>query len=43
MTWNDAAQVATVVIVALGGGGAIVGAFSSYLGKVWADRALKNL
>lgn len=38
MTWTEALQVGTVVVGALGGGGAIVFAFSGFLGKIWLDR-----
>jgi hypothetical protein len=38
MTWWEAAQVASVILVSLGGGGAIVGGLSGFLGRVWADR-----
>jgi hypothetical protein len=35
-------QVGAAIIVSLGGGGAIVLGLSSYLGKLWADRALEK-
>ena len=31
-----------IIITSLGGGGAIVWALSSYIGKIWADRALAD-
>jgi hypothetical protein len=41
-SWTDAFRVAAAIIASLGGGGAIVLGLSSYLGKVWADRALEK-
>jgi hypothetical protein len=35
-------QVAATVLVALGGGGAIIAGMSSWLGKLWADRLLER-
>jgi hypothetical protein len=42
MSVKDILEVALTVIASLGGGGAIVFALSSYLGKRWADRALEK-
>ncbi|MBI3650850.1 MAG: hypothetical protein HY231_07345 [Acidobacteria bacterium] len=41
MTWEDIFKTVGAVVFSLGGGGAIVIAFSSYLGKIWADRILE--
>ena len=40
MTVFEAFEIAGAVIVAVGGGGAIVFALSAWLGKVWADRLM---
>lgn len=40
MTTTEAFEVAQAVIFALGGGAVLVFAFSSWLGKVWADRLM---
>lgn len=40
MSTTDAYQIAQAVLVALGGGGALVFALSSWLGKVWANRLM---
>lgn len=40
MTFTEATQLATTVIVALGGGGAIVLSLSHFLGKTWAERLM---
>lgn len=37
-TWN----IAAAILTALGGGGAIVVAFSSWLGKIWAERLMSK-
>lgn len=42
MDITGAFRVATAVIVALGGGGAIVLALSNYIGKIWADRLMER-
>ena len=42
MAWFYSALDTTAIIASLGGGGAIVFGLSSYLGKVWADRALEG-
>jgi hypothetical protein len=42
MTLKEILEVALAVIGSLGGGGLIVFGLSSYLGKVWADRALEK-
>jgi hypothetical protein len=40
MTVREAFEIAFAVLIALGGGGAIVFALSAWLGKVWADRLM---
>ena len=40
MSITDAFQIAQAVLVALGGGGILVFALSSWLGKVWANRLM---
>jgi hypothetical protein len=40
MTFEDVAKIVLTVIASLGGGGAIVVALSSWLGKVWANRLM---
>lgn len=42
MGLKDILQVCSAILVSLGGAGAIVFGFSSYLGKRWADRALQD-
>jgi len=42
MTPKEILEVAVTVIGSLGGGGLIVFGLSSYLGKLWADRALEK-
>lgn len=42
MTATEVLEVAAVVVVALGGGGAIVASISSWLGKLWAERLLQR-
>jgi hypothetical protein len=42
MNWSIAFQLATAVIVSLGGGAGIVFGLSNYLGKLWADRAIEK-
>jgi hypothetical protein len=42
LSWIDIWNIAVAVIAAVGGGGAIVLALSSWLGKVWADRILES-
>jgi hypothetical protein len=39
---NDAWSIAGAVIAALGGGGAVVLALSSWIGKIWANRILES-
>jgi hypothetical protein len=41
MNWTSAFQLASAIIASLGGGGALVFGLSSYLGRIWADRALE--
>jgi hypothetical protein len=43
LTFREIAEITASIILSLGGGGGIVFALSSYLGKTWADRALENL
>jgi hypothetical protein len=40
MNFQNVVEVATTILVALGGAGSIVVGLSSYLGKIWADRGL---
>ena len=40
MTLEEIVKIATAILLSLGGGGAIIFAFSSWLGKVWADRIM---
>jgi hypothetical protein len=42
MNWTGAFRFATAVIASLGGGGALVFGLSSYLGRLWAHRALEQ-
>jgi hypothetical protein len=42
MTFLDVVKLASVIMVSLGGGGAIVFGLSGFLGKLWADRALEK-
>ncbi|MCX6858756.1 MAG: hypothetical protein NTX70_00810 [Verrucomicrobia bacterium] len=42
MTLTDAYEIAGAVLVSLGGAAAILFAFSSWLGKVWAERILSK-
>jgi hypothetical protein len=42
MTFLDAVKIATAILFSLGGAGGIVLGLSSYLGKLWADRALEK-
>lgn len=42
MTLSDLAANALAVLAAVGGGGAVVWALSSQLGKVWAQRLMQN-
>jgi hypothetical protein len=42
MTIKELFEVALTVMGSLGGGGAIVFAFSHLLGRLWADRALEE-
>ena len=42
MDWTGAIKVGASVLLSLGGGGALVAAFSSWLGKVWANRILEQ-
>lgn len=39
---TEAFEIANAVLLALGGGGAIVLALSSWIGKLWAERLLTN-
>ena len=42
MTFKDAVEISSAILVSLGGGGAIVYRLSGYLGKLWADKALQE-
>ena len=42
MEWEVVFKIITASIVSLGAGGAIVFSLSSWLGKVWAERILRN-
>jgi len=42
MEWDSVFKVLTATIVSIGGGGAIVFALSSWLGKYWAKKLLAN-
>jgi hypothetical protein len=42
MKTTELLQIAAAVLLSLGGGGAIVVALSSWLGKLWADRLLER-
>jgi hypothetical protein len=42
VTFLDVVKLATTILAALGGGGAIVFGMSGFLGKLWADRALEK-
>lgn len=42
MHWTTAFQLASAIVLSLGGGGAIVIGLSSFLGKLWAERALQK-
>lgn len=42
MTFKEIAEVGLTIIASLGGGGLIVVALSSWLGKIWADKMLNN-
>src|SRR5690606_1781753 len=42
MSFADVASIAAAILVALGGGGAIVLLLSNWLGRVWADRLMQR-
>lgn len=42
MDWEDALKLVGAGIVSIGGGGIVVAALSSWLGKIWASRILAN-
>lgn len=42
MSWEDVFKLFGAAIVSIGGGGIIVVALSSWLGKIWASRILEN-
>jgi hypothetical protein len=42
MSWEEAFKFSAAVIASLGGGGVLVWALSSYLGKLWATRILER-
>jgi len=43
MSWNEVFQTALAVIASVGGSAVIIGAFSSYLGKIWADKYIESI
>lgn len=43
MTWYEAAQIFVTGIISIGGAGAIIVAFSSYIGKMWANQYLESI
>ncbi|EGQ7779533.1 hypothetical protein ATN50_01085 [Vibrio parahaemolyticus] len=42
MSWDEVFKVVTITVGSLGGGAVIIVAFSSWLGKVWANRILET-
>lgn len=42
MSWEDALKLLGAAIVSIGGGGIVIAALSSWLGKIWASRILAN-
>jgi hypothetical protein len=42
MRFAELVEIVLSVLAALGGGAAIVGAFSNWLGRVWADRLMEK-
>jgi hypothetical protein len=42
MIFMDVIKLAATILISLGGGGAIVFGLSTFLGKLWADRALED-
>lgn len=42
MSWTEIGQLSAAILASLGGAGAIVIGFSSYLGKLWADRLMRS-
>ena len=42
MTWADVFKFVTAALAAVGGGGVIILGFSSWLGKVWANKILEK-
>lgn len=42
MSWDDALKLFGAAIVSIGGGGIVIAALSSWLGKLWASRILTN-
>jgi hypothetical protein len=42
MNWTAAFQLASAIVVSLGGGAGIVFGLSNFLAKIWADRALEK-
>ncbi len=40
MTYEDIIKISTTILLSLGGGGVIVFALSSWLGKIWANRIM---
>ena len=42
MTFSDIASIGNYILISLGGAAVVILAFSSWLGKVWADRLMRN-
>ena len=42
MNYNEAIELSGAILLSLGGGAGIIGGFSSWLGKVWADRLMQQ-
>ncbi len=42
MNWNDVFKLSVAILTSVGGAALIIGAFSSWLGKVWASRILEK-
>ena len=43
MNWNEILQISSSIIVSLGGAGAIILGFSSYIGNIWATRYTETI
>jgi uncharacterized protein HemX len=42
MNYNEAIELSGAILLSLGGGAGIIGGFSSWLGKVWAERLMQQ-